>query len=402
VQSLEFIELEKKFGSFNYAPLPIVFAKGQGVYLWDVEGNRYLDFVSGYSSVSQGHCHPKIVKAIQEQAEKLTLVSRALHSDQFAPFAKKITSLLGYERVLPMNTGAEAFDTSVKIVRRWGYEKKKVESGQAKIIVCKDNFHGRTMAAMAASSNEKHHEIFGPVMPGFVHIPFNDLDALKAALKDPNVVAFFVEPIQAEAGVNIPADSYLPAAYELCKSANVLFVADEVQTGLCRTGKWLCSQHAGIKPDLVMLGKALSGGTIPVSAVLADEPLMSMLQPGDHGSTFGGNPLSCHVAMAALSVLEDEKLAERADKMGQLFRASLKDFGSKKIKEIRGKGLLNAVLFDFGDAQKDIEFSLALKKNGMIAKSTRTNLFRFAPPLVIQENQMLEGLEILKKTLEQM
>jgi ornithine--oxo-acid transaminase len=402
VQSIEVIELEKKYGSFNYAPLPIVFAIGKGAHLWDAEGNRYLDFVSGYSSVSQGHCHPKIVKAIQEQAEKLTLVSRALYSDQFAPFAKKITSLLGYERVLPMNTGAEAFDTAVKIVRRWGYEKKKVAKGQAKIIVCNDNFHGRTMAAMAASSNEKHHEIFGPVMPGFVHIPFNDLIALAESLKDPNVVAFFVEPIQAEAGVNVPAEDYLANAYSLCKTANVLFVADEVQTGLCRTGKWLCSHHANIKPDLVMLGKALSGGTIPVSAVLADGPLMSMLQPGDHGSTFGGNPLSCAVAVAALSVLEEENLAEQSEKLGQIFRNSLKDFGSKKIKEVRGKGLLNAVLFDFGDAQRDLEFSMALKKNGMIAKSTRPNLFRFAPPLVIQENQLMEGLDILKKILEQM
>jgi ornithine--oxo-acid transaminase len=400
-KSEEIIELEKRYGSFNYAPLPLVFAKGKGVHLWDAEGNKYLDFVCGYSSVGQGHCHPKIVKAIQEQAETLTLISRALYSDQFAPFAEKITKLLGYERVLPMNTGAEAFDTAVKIVRKWGYQEKKIPAGQAKIVVAKENFHGRTLAAMSAASNEKHHDLFGPPMPGFVRIPFDDLTALEDVLKDSTVAAFIVEPIQAEAGVFVPADDYLAKAFSLCRKHNVLFVADEVQTGLCRTGRWLCSQHAGIRPDLVMLGKALSGGTIPVSAVLADEKILAMLQPGDHGSTFGGNPLSCHVALAALTVLEEEKLAENAEKMGQLFRSVIRDWGLKKILEVRGQGLLNAVVFDFGgDAKTDVDFSMALRANGLIAKSTRTHVFRFAPPLVIQEKEMLEGLSILQKTLE--
>lgn len=401
-KSEEIIQSEKRYGSFNYSPLPMVFSKGKGARLWDAEGNSYLDFVCGFSSVSQGHCHPKIVKAIQEQAETLTLLSRALYSDQFAPFAKKITELLGYERVLPMNTGAEAFDTSLKLVRKWGYLEKKVAAGKAKVVVCNDNFHGRTMAAMSASSNEKHHDVFGPAMAGFERIPFDDLPALENALKDPNAVAFLVEPIQAEAGVNVPSDGYLKSAFDLCRKYNVLFVADEVQTGLCRTGKWLCSHHAGIRPDIVMLGKALSGGTIPVSAVLADEKIMSLLQPGDHGSTFGGNPLSCHVAVAALSVLDEEKLADRAETLGQVFRSTIKDWGMKQILDVRGKGLLNAVAFDFGgDPKRDVEFSMALKANGMIAKSTRTHVFRFAPPLVISEEEMLQGLSILKKTLEQ-
>lgn len=394
------MELEQKHGSFNYTPLPFVFSKGEGIYLWDPEGKRYMDFVSGFSAVSQGHCHPRIVKAIQEQAARLTLLSRVLYSDQFGPFAEYCTKLFGYERVLMMNTGAEAFETSLKIARKWGYTVKKITEGQAKIIVCRDNFHGRTIAAASVASKEEHHKVFGPVLPGFVHIPFNDLAALKSALADPSVAAFLVEPIQGEGGVVVPKDGFLKEANALCKAANVLLIADEIQTGIGRTGKLLCSQYDGIKPDVTLLGKALSGGTIPVSAVLADVPLMSMLQPGDHGSTFGGNPLSCHVALESLKVIAEEKLVENSFKMGEIFRASVRDIGSPLIKEVRGRGLLNAVVFNFGgDADKDLKLSLALKEAGLIVKSAKTNVFRFAPPLVITETQLREAVSILKSVL---
>lgn len=400
ISSAKAIELEKNHGSFNYAPLPVVFSKGEGVYLWDPEGNRYLDFVSGFSAVSQGHCHPKIVAAIQEQAAKLTLVSRALYSDQFGPFAAYATKLFGYQRILMMNTGAEAFDTALKLARKWGYEKKKVPAGQAKVVVCTDNFHGRTMGAVSASSNSSHHTSFGPVMDGFVRIPFNDLAALERALSDKTVAAFLVEPIQAEAGINVPSEGFLKGAKALCEMNKALFIADEIQTGLARTGKLLCSDHEGVRPDLVLLGKALSGGTIPVSAVLGDEEIMKLLQPGDHGSTFGGNPLSCHVALASLQVIVCENLAARAEEMGQLFRAAVRELNSPWITEVRGKGLLNAVVFKFGgDLKKDLELSLALKEAGLIAKSTRANVFRFAPPLVATREQILEAVGILGKVL---
>lgn len=395
------MELEQKFGSFNYTPLPVVLSRGEGVHVWDPEGNRYLDFIGGFSSLSQGHCHPRIVKAIQEQAAKLTLLSRVLYSDQFGPFAEYCTKLFGYERVLTMNTGAEAFETSLKIARKWAYTVKKVPEGQAKIIVCKDNFHGRTIAAASVASKEEHHKVFGPVLPGFVHIPFNDIPALEAALKDRNVAAFLVEPIQGEGGVVVPADGYLKKAHELCRAANVLFVADEIQTGIGRTGKLLCTLWEGVKPDLVLLGKALSGGTIPVSAVLADSPLMAMLQPGDHGSTFGGNPLSCHVALESLKVIAEEKLVENSLRMGEIFRAAVRDLGSPLVKEVRGKGLLNAVVFDFGGkAEKDQELSLALKDAGLLVKAAKTNVFRFAPPLVITEAQVRQAVAILGQVLK--
>lgn len=394
------MELEKKHGSFNYSPLPFVFSKGEGVYLWDPEGRRYMDFVSGFSAVSQGHCHPRIVKAIQEQAARLTLLSRVLYSDQFGPFAEYCTKLFGYERVLTMNTGAEAFETSLKISRKWAYTVKGVPEGQAKIIVCRDNFHGRTIAAASVASKEEHHRLFGPVLPGFVHIPFNDLPALESALADPCVAAFLVEPIQGEGGVVVPAEGYLKKAFTLCRQANALLIADEIQTGIGRTGKLLCAQYDGIKPDLTLLGKALSGGTMPVSAVLADSPLMAMLQPGDHGSTFGGNPLACHVATESLKVIVEEKLTENSYRMGELFRAAVKDLGSPLIKEVRGRGLLNAIVFDFdGDAEKDLALSLALKEAGLIVKSAKTNVFRFAPQLVISEKQLLEAVGILKAVL---
>jgi len=395
------MELEQKFGSYNYTPLPFVLSKGEGVYLWDPEGNRYLDFVSGFSAVSQGHCHPRIVKAIQEQAAKLTLLSRVLYSDQFGPFAEYCTKLFGYDRVLTMNTGAEAFETSLKIARKWAYTVKKVPEGQAKIIVCRDNFHGRTIAAASVATKEEHHRVFGPVLPGFVHIAFDDLPALERALTDPCVAAFLVEPIQGEGGVVVPGDGYLRGALELCRKANALFIADEIQTGIGRTGKLLCSQYEGIRPDIVLLGKALSGGTIPVSAVLADGPIMAMLQPGDHGSTFGGNPLSCHVALESLKVVVEERLVENSFHMGNLFRSLVRDMASPWIREVRGKGLLNAIVFKFeGKAEKDLELSLALKEAGLIVKSAKVNVFRFAPPLVISEKQVIEAVGILKGVLE--
>lgn len=394
------IELERRYGSFNYAPLPFVFSRGEGACLFDPEGRSYLDFVSGFSAVSQGHCHPRIVKAIQEQAARLTLLSRVLYSDQFGPFAEFCTKLFGYERVLMMNTGAEAFETSLKVARKWAFTVKGVPAGEARIIVCRDNFHGRTLAAMSAATKAEHYATFGPVTPGFVHIPFNDLAALEAALTDPNVAAFLVEPIQGEGGVVVPANGYLKHAFELCRKHNALLIADEVQTGIARTGKLLASHYDGVKPDVTLLGKSLSGGTIPVSAVLADSALMAMLQPGDHGSTFGGNPLACHVALEALRVVVDEKLVERSFNLGEIFRSAVRDLGSPLIREVRGKGLLNAIVFDFGgDAARDQALSLALKENGLVAKSAKTNVFRFAPPLVIAEKQLREAVAILGRTL---
>jgi ornithine--oxo-acid transaminase len=394
------IDLETSYGSCNYSPLPFVFTRGEGVHLFDPAGRAYLDFVSGFSAVSQGHCHPRIVRAIQEQAARLTLLSRVLYSDRFGPFAEYCTKLFGYERVLTMNTGAEAFETALKIARKWAHTIKGVSAGEAKIIVCRDNFHGRTVAAMSAATKAEHYGVFGPVSPGFIHVPFNDLSALEAALTDPCVAAFLVEPIQGEGGVVVPAEGYLRGAYALCKNANALFVADEVQTGIGRTGTLLACQHENVKPDLTLLGKALSGGTLPVSAVLADSALMAMLQPGDHGSTFGGNPLACHVALEALKVIAEEKLSENSARMGEIFRHAVRRLVSPLIKEVRGKGLLNAIVFDFkGDTSRDHELSLALKENGLIAKSAKINVFRFAPPLVITENQILEAVAILGCTL---
>lgn len=396
------IDLETRYGSCNYAPLPFVFSRGEGVHLIDPVGRRYYDFVSGFSAVSQGHCHPRIVRAIQEQAARLTLLSRVLYSDQFGPFAEYCAKLFGYERVLTMNTGAEAFETALKIARKWAYTHKKVPEGQAKIIVCRDNFHGRTLAAMSAATKTEHYASFGPVIPGFVHIPFNDLAALEMALRDPFAAAFLVEPIQGEGGVVVPANGYLREAQRLCLNANALFIADEVQTGIARTGKLLACQHEGVKPDVTLLGKALSGGTIPVSAVLADTELMKLLQPGDHGSTFGGNPLACHVALEALQVVVDEKLAENSLRLGEIFRASMRDLGSPLVKEVRGKGLLNAVVFDLGgDPAKDLALSLALQEEGVIAKSAKTNVFRFAPPLVITEPQLLDAVKMIGRALRQ-
>jgi ornithine--oxo-acid transaminase len=402
ISSQKAMELEGRYGSFNYAPLPVVFSRGKGVYLWDAEGKRYLDFVCGYSAVSQGHCHPKIVKAVQEQAETLTLVSRALYSDQMGPFAEYATRLLGYDRILMMNTGAEAFETGVKFARKWAYEKKKVVAGQAKVIVCSDNFHGRTMGAVSASTNAAHHGYFAPIIDGFLKIPFNDLGALENALKDPGAAAFLVEPIQGEAGVNVPAEGFIRKAYELCLKYNALFIADEIQTGLARTGKLLCCQHEGVKPHITLLAKSLGGGMLPVSAVLADHEIMTLLQPGDHGSTFGGNPMACHVAFAALKVIEEENLCARATEMGEMFRGGVRAFNSPLVTDVRGKGLLNAVALKLpGDPKEaDNEFSLRLKEQGLIAKAARAGVFRFAPALVIEKKEMEDALAILHSVLK--
>lgn len=401
ISSANAIELEKKYGSFNYEPLPVVFSRGQGVYLWNPEGKKFLDFVAGFSAVSQGHCHPRIVKALCEQAGTLTLLSRILYSDQMGIFAEYATKLLGYDRILMMNTGAEAFDTAVKFARKWGYEKKGIAPNSAKIIVCEDNFHGRTLGAVSASGNEAHHRYFGPIMPGFIRIPFNDLGALENALQDPDVAAFIVEPIQGEAGINVPSEGYLLRARKLCTAAYTLFIADEIQTGIARTGKLLCCQHEAVKPDITLLGKSLAGGTMPVSAVLADEPIMRVLQPGDHGSTFGGNPLACHVALASLQVIVDEGLCQNAEEMGQLFRSAIADLHSPMVKEIRGKGLLNAVVFHFGgEPKRDLDFSLALLEEGLVAKAAKTNVFRFAPPLVINKSEILQAVDIIGRVLK--
>lgn len=406
MQSNDFIQLEKDFGSFNYLPLPIVISKGKGALVWSPENKEYIDFVGGMAACSQGHAHPKLIQAVLEQAQKITLMSRVIYSDQFGPFAKKITTLLGYERVLMMNTGAEAFETSTKIARKWGYETKKIPDGKAKILVCSDNFHGRTISAAAASSNTKHHQVFGPMPSGFEQIPFNNISALENALKDPNVCAFIIEPIQGEAGIVVPDDGYLESIYNLCVKSNVLLIGDEIQSGLGRTGKMLSFQHERVKPHITLIGKALSGGIFPISAVLANAEIMQTLQPGDHGSTFGGSPMACHVASTALDILVEENLPEKAQALGEIFRGLARELNSPLISEIRGKGLMNAIVFDpstkYGaDIGKKI--SLELLKNGVLAKETRPHIIRFVPPLVITESQIRTALitvdEILKRIL---
>jgi len=375
-----------------------VLAKGKGVYVWDPEGNRYLDFLSGICAVSQGHCHPKIVKTLSEQAATLTLVSRAFYHAGFGPFAKYVTQYFGYDRVLAMNTGVEAIETAVKLARKWGYTKKNIPANQAKIVFAENNFHGRTTGAVSASSTAAKSP-FGPYLPGFVHVPFGDLKALATALTDKNVAAFVVEPIQGEGGVVVPPEGYLKGVRELCTSAEVLFIADEIQTGIARTGKKLACDHEGVKPDIVCLGKSLSGGMFPVSALLADDPVMLTFQPGDHGSTFGGNSLACAVAVTALEVVKEEKLAENAEKMGQLFRESVKALKHPNVVEVRGKGLLNAVVLDTAKGPKGKELCLRLKEKGLLAKETRENVVRFAPALTINAEQIAEAVRILGECL---
>ncbi|MEM9671327.1 MAG: ornithine--oxo-acid transaminase [Bacteroidota bacterium] len=396
------IELEEKYGAHNYHPLPVVLSRGEGVHVWDVEGQQYFDFLSAYSAVNQGHCHPRIVKALTEQAQRLTLTSRAFYNDVLGRYEKFITELFGYDRVLPMNTGVEGGETAVKLCRKWAYEVKGVPANQAKIVFVEGNFWGRTLGAISSSTDPSSTRGFGPFMPGYEIIPYNDLEALKRALQDPNVVGFMVEPIQGEAGVVVPDIGYLKQAYELCQQHNVLFIADEVQTGIARTGKLYACQHEDFKPNILILGKALSGGVFPVSAVLASDEIMLTIKPGEHGSTFGGNPLACEVAMAALNVVIDEQLAERAERLGQLFRERMQRLADrhKLVSLVRGKGLLNAVVIN-DDPEGDTAWNicLKLKENGLLAKPTHGNIIRFAPPLVITEEQLHECCDIIEKTL---
>jgi ornithine--oxo-acid transaminase len=394
-----FLEREEKFGAHNYHPLPVVLTKGEGVFLWDVEGKRYYDFLSGYSAVNQGHCHPRIIGALVEQAQRLTLTSRAFHSDLLGEYAQYITGFFGYDKVLPMNTGVEAVETAIKLARHWGYLVKGIKDQQAKIIVCENNFHGRTSAVISFSTDPAAKNNFGPYMPGFIQIPFNDLDALKQALEDQTVAGFLVEPIQGEAGVVVPDDGYLNKAYKLCKEANVLFMADEIQTGLARTGKMLACDHENVHPDILILGKALSGGTLPVSAVLANDEIMLTIKPGEHGSTYGGNPLACKVAIEALEVLKREDLAEKAADLGDYFRNGIRDLHSPYIKLIRGKGLLNAIVISHSNKEAAWDLCLELKENGLLAKPTHGDKIRFAPPLVITKSQIDECVQIIQKSL---
>jgi ornithine--oxo-acid transaminase len=401
--SKSLIETEYKYGAHNYHPLPVVLAKGEGVYLWDVEGKKYFDFLSAYSAVNQGHCHPHILKAMNEQATRLTLTSRAFHNDVLGPYEKFITDYFGYDKVLPMNTGVEGGETAVKLCRKWAYEVKGVPTNQAKIIFVTGNFWGRTLAAISSSTDPSSTQGFGPYMPGYVLIPYNDLNALEEALQDPNVAGFMVEPIQGEAGVVVPDEGYLKKAYELCRSKNVLFIADEVQTGIARTGKLIACHHEGFNPDILVLGKALSGGYYPVSAVLARDEIMLTIKPGEHGSTFGGNPLGCAIAMAALEVVRDEKLAENAERLGQIFRKRMQDNLVDKtdtVTLVRGKGLLNAIVIN-EEEESETAWNICLKlaENGLLAKPTHGNIIRFAPPLVMTEDQLHQCCDIIENTI---
>ena len=414
ISSKQAIELENKYGAHNYHPLPVVLTRGDGVYVWDVEGNRYYDFLSAYSAVNQGHCHPKIIEALKSQAETLTLTSRAFYNDKLGQYEKYITEFFGFDKVLPMNTGAEAVETAIKLARKWGYEKKGIPSNQAKIIVCQNNFHGRTITIISASNDSVATENFGPFTPGIISIRYNDIDALKDALKDKNVAAFLVEPIQGEAGVYVPDENYLKEAFDICKEKNVLFVADEVQTGIARTGRLLatcgncscpeknCSGTPEVKPDILILGKALSGGAFPVSAVLANNEIMNVIRPGNHGSTFGGNPIAAAVAIASLEVVKDENLAENADKLGRIFRDGMQSLVEKTdlVKKVRGKGLLNAIIInDEQDSSTAWDICMALKGNGLLAKPTHGNIIRFAPPLVMNEEQLHDCISIITNTI---
>ncbi|WP_421919001.1 ornithine--oxo-acid transaminase [Marinifilum sp.] len=395
----DYMDKESKFGAHNYHPLPVVLERGEGVYVWDTDGKQYFDFLSAYSAVNQGHCHPKIINSLVEQAQKLTLTSRAFYSNNLGKYEEFVTNYFGYDKVLPMNTGAEADETALKLVRRWGYDVKGIAENKAKIIVCDGNFHGRTITIISMSTDPDSYKGFGPYTPGFVVIPYNDTEALEKELKDPNVCAFLVEPIQGEAGVYVPEDGFLKKAYDMCKANNVLFVADEVQTGIARTGKLLAVDHEGVRPDVLILGKAISGGVMPVSAVLADDDVMLCIKPGEHGSTFGGNPLACEVAMAALNVIKDENLAENAEAMGKIFREELKAVKSEMIELVRGKGLLNAVVIKPKGGKTAWDVCMRLRDNGLLAKPTHGHIIRFAPPLTINETQLREAIEIIKKTM---
>lgn len=395
----DFIELEEKHGAHNYHPLPVVLAKGKGVFVWDVEGKKYFDFLSAYSAVNQGHCHPKIINAMIEQAQILTLTSRAFYNDKLGPYEKYITEYFGYDKILPMNTGAEGDETALKLCRKWAYLKKGIKENNAKIIVCENNFHGRTITVISMSTDPDSYGGFGPFTPGFVKIPYNDLKALKKALEDPDVAGFLVEPIQGEAGVFVPDEGYLSKAYKMCKDKNVLFIADEVQTGLARTGKLLACDHENVRPDILILGKALSGGVFPISAVLADDEIMLCIKPGEHGSTFGGNPLAAKIAIAALEVIKEEKLAENSAHLGEIFRNELRKINSPMIELVRGKGLLNAIVIKPTNGKEAWDVCLKMAGNGLLAKPTHGHIIRFAPPLVITGEQIYEAVEIIKKSL---
>lgn len=400
--SAEIIALENEYGAHNYHPLPVVLTKGEGVYVWDVEGKRYFDFLSAYSAVNQGHCHPKIVGAMIEQAQTLTLTSRAFFNDVLGVYEKYVTDFFGFDKVLPMNTGAEAVETAIKIARKWGYEKRGIAENQAQIIVCDGNFHGRTTTIISFSNDPDAKTNFGPFTPGFIRIPYNDLDALKQALSQENVVGFLVEPIQGEAGVYVPDAGYLSGAKALCETHNTLFIADEVQTGIARTGKILAIDHEDVKADILILGKAISGGVYPVSAVLANNEIMNVIKPGQHGSTFGGNPIAAKVAMAALDVVKDENLAENAEVLGKLFRAKMEEIIAKSdlVVKVRGKGLLNAIIVnDTPESSTAWDLCMQLKENGLLAKPTHGNIIRFAPPLVMTEEQLLACVAIIEKTI---
>jgi ornithine--oxo-acid transaminase len=397
--TLSFLELENQFSAHNYHPLPVVLSRGLGVYVWDVDGKKYYDFLSGYSALNQGHCHPKIIASLINQAQKLTLTSRAFHSDQFGEYSRFISKYFGYDKVLPMNTGVEAVETAIKLARRWGYDVKGIPENKARIVVFEGNFHGRTSTVISFSSDPDSYSRFGPYMPGFDLIPYNDLDALANALQNKNVAAILIEPIQGEAGVVVPDDGYLSKAYEYCKQANVLFIGDEIQTGLGRTGKMLACDHENVRPDILLLGKALSGGVLPVSAVLADDEIMLTIRPGEHGSTYGGNPLACAVAITALTVLKEEKMIENAAAMGDYFKKGMETIKSPLIETVRGRGLLNAVVIHQSRPDLAWELCMALKENGLLAKPTHGNKIRFAPPLLITKSQLDECLEIIEDSL---
>ena len=399
-----YIAMEERYGAHNYHPLPVVLKKGKGIYVWDVEGKKYFDFLSAYSAVNQGHCHPRIVKALKDQTNKLCLTSRAFYNEAFCEYEKFMHSYFGYDTVLPMNTGAEGVETALKLARRWGVVKKGIPNDKVKIICCEGNFHGRTVTVITMSNDPDSYANYGPLTPGFIRIPYNDPKALEEALKEhgKEVAAFIAEPIQGEAGVFVPDDGYLKKCFDLCHEHNVLFIADEVQTGIARTGKMLCSQHDGIRPDIVILGKALGGGVLPVSACLADDDIMLNVKPGEHGSTFGGFPLAARVAVEALKVVKDEKLVQNAEKMGKIFREEIEKINSPFIVQVRGRGLLNAIVTKPVEGKTAWDICLKLRDNGLLAKPTHDHIIRFAPPLCITKDELMEAIAIIKKTFEQM
>ncbi|HKK43284.1 MAG TPA: ornithine--oxo-acid transaminase [Bacteroidales bacterium] len=396
----DYINREDKYGAHNYHPLPVVLERGEGPFVWDVDGKRYFDFLSAYSAVNQGHCHPKIIKALTDQASRLTLTSRAFYNSVLGEYEEYITKYFGYDKILPMNSGAEADETALKLCRKWAYKKKGIKDNKAKIIACEGNFHGRTISIISMSTDPDARDDYGPYTPGFIIIPYNDIKALEKALEDPDVAGFLVEPIQGEAGVFVPDEGYLKKAYDLCKSKNVLFIADEVQTGIARTGKLLACDHENVRPDILILGKALSGGVLPVSAVLADDEIMLTIKPGEHGSTFGGNPVAAKVAIAALEVIREEKLAEKAEHLGKIFRSEFSGIKSDMIELVRGKGLLNAVVISPKNGKEAWDVCLAMKDMGLIAKPTHNHIIRFAPPLVITEDQLKEAIDLIKKAFK--